>query len=180
MGMPPDRASTIGQSAAACWTVRLAWDLKFGSLKPSRYLDPAGMAWLSEPPPQSMGTYSTLGAPASGACAAQLYHQVTPGKVSEGASAAVGAALAATPRLQGRLEASAAAASSAESSGGLAASAGATPASAGGSRSAAEASATAGARIGSRSFEPHAPVGATVATRHAARSANRPVRGIGT
>ena len=35
--------------------------LKFGSLNPSRYFEPAGMDWPSEPPPQIIGTNSMPG-----------------------------------------------------------------------------------------------------------------------
>src|SRR5689334_14135027 len=106
MGIPAARASTAGQSAMACGTVKLACDLKLGSLKPRRYRASAGMVAPSDPLPQIIGTYSTRGSP-PGLWAAQLYHHETPGEEAVGANAAEGAALAAMPRLHGALAASA-------------------------------------------------------------------------
>src|SRR5579864_4249135 len=104
MGMLADlaSASTCGQSAAACWGVRLACDLKFGSLKPRRYFAPAGIGPPIAALPQIMGTNSM---PAGGAAPLfdQLYHHETPGKDAVGASALDGVALAAMPRLQAEM-----------------------------------------------------------------------------
>src|SRR5258706_14171985 len=55
-------SSIDGQSAAACWGVRFACEVKLGSLNPSRYFAPAGMrattVLTSKVPPQTIGTNS--------------------------------------------------------------------------------------------------------------------------
>src|SRR5579884_2713962 len=93
-------ASTAGQFAAACAGVILDWDLKFGSLKPSTYLDPAGSAEWSELAPQIIGT-NAMPEPCPVPVSPQSYHHEMPGWVDEGENAAPGAALEAMPRLHG-------------------------------------------------------------------------------
>src|SRR5947207_5550760 len=82
------------QSAAACAAVRFACDMKFGSLKPSRNCEPAGIVPLTVLAPHTIGTNSIPVLPPDG-LRLQLYHQPTAGK-----NAAPGAVLAAMPRLQ--------------------------------------------------------------------------------
>src|SRR5262245_12709713 len=89
-------ACSAGQAAAAACGVRFDCAWKFGSLKPSRNLDPVGIAPLTVVAPHTIGTNSIpVFAPVR--CRLQLYHQLTAGK-----NEAPGATLAAIPRLQTR------------------------------------------------------------------------------
>lgn len=72
--------------------------MKLGSLKPSRYSEPAGICASSDPEPQIIGTNGIAAAPAGG-WVAQLYHHAMPVVPDEGKNAALGAAFVATPRL---------------------------------------------------------------------------------
>src|ERR1700722_5811432 len=102
MGMPCAFASisTFGQSVAACCGVRLLCALKFGSLKPSKYFEPAGIGAARAPLPQIMGTNSTVAGGALVALLDQSSHQVTPGFEPPGDSTVDGVVLEAMPRLQ--------------------------------------------------------------------------------
>src|SRR5580658_637037 len=96
--MPFAFASTMGQSAAACMSVRSDCALKFGSLNPSRYFEPAGMVAFNEPLPQIMGSSSMPVLPLE-PWFDQLYHQTIPGEEAVGTNAADGAMFDAMPRL---------------------------------------------------------------------------------
>src|SRR5580692_901681 len=91
---PVALACRAAQSAAACAGVRFAWDMKFGSLNPSKNFDPVGMAPLTVLAPHTIGTNSMPVLPPEG-CRLQLYHQLTAGE-----NAAPGAVFVAIPRLR--------------------------------------------------------------------------------
>src|ERR1700722_19143877 len=91
-------ASIEGQSAAACCGVRLDCALKFGSLKPSTYREPAGKVALRSLPPQIMGANSIAPSPPE-LVVDQSYHHEIPGDDALGAKAADGAEFAPMPRL---------------------------------------------------------------------------------
>src|SRR5262245_16165200 len=71
-------AVKVGHAVAAACGVRFDCALKFGSLKPSRYLEPLGIVPLTVELPHTIGTNSMLLVPA-GRERLQLYHQRTAG-----------------------------------------------------------------------------------------------------